>query len=73
MAYFPGVGAFEQLFFQKFKCPGGGGMLKLRFDWYISGHKTFVRLFVPVSNLGHSTKNQIRNPQCQTGLLKIIS
>ena len=23
--------------FQKFKCPwgGGGGMLKLRFDWYI--------------------------------------
>ena len=27
MAYFPGVGAFEQL-------SGGGGMLKLRFEWY---------------------------------------
>ena len=48
MGYFPGVGAFEQLFgpggggiwtliFQKFKCPGGcpGGMLKLRFERYI--------------------------------------
>ena len=46
-------GAFEQLFglgrgnfpkiFQKFKCPGvaRGGMLKLRFDWYIRGNLTY--------------------------------
>jgi len=30
---------FEQANLQKFKCPrvarGGGGMLKLQFDWYI--------------------------------------
>ena len=33
-----GRGEFEQKFSQKFKCPGGwpGGMLKLRFDWYIT-------------------------------------
>ena len=32
-----GGGNFPKIF-QKFKCPGGcpGGMLKLRFDWYIS-------------------------------------
>ena len=34
-----GVGNFPKIF-QKFKCPGGlpggGGMLKLRFNWYIS-------------------------------------
>ena len=45
MAYFPGVGAFEQLFgsgtgenlntnFPKIQMPGG--MLNLRFDWYIT-------------------------------------
>ena len=45
MAYFPGVGAFEQLFgsgrgriwtliFQKIQMPGG--MLNLRFDWYLT-------------------------------------
>ena len=51
MAYFPGVGAFEQLFgargggnlntnFLKIQMPGGGlpgaRILKLRFDRYIS-------------------------------------
>ena len=30
----PGRGEFEKKCFQKFKCPGG--MLKLRFDWYIT-------------------------------------
>ena len=36
MAYFPGVGAFEQLFIQMpGSLPRGGGMLKFRFDWYI--------------------------------------
>ena len=32
-----GRGEFEQKFCKKYKCPGGcpGGMLKLRFDWYI--------------------------------------
>ena len=40
LVIFPGVGSFEQLFGpvrgkfkKKFKCRGG--MLKLRFDWYI--------------------------------------
>ena len=52
MGYFPGVGAFEQLLylawgggnlntnFPKIQMPGGlpgeGGMLKLRFEWYIN-------------------------------------
>ena len=47
MAYFPGVGTFEQLFgssrgeFEHYfsknsNARGGGGMLKLRFDWYIT-------------------------------------
>ena len=37
MAYFPGIGAFEQLFGSERGMPGGGGgMLKLRFDWYIT-------------------------------------
>ena len=35
-----GRGEFEQKFCKKYKWPGvawgGGGMLKLRFDWYIS-------------------------------------
>ena len=34
-----GRGEFEQKFCKKYKCLGvarGGGMLKLRFDWYIS-------------------------------------
>ena len=33
-----GRGEFEQKFCKKYKCPGvaRGGMLKLRFDWYIS-------------------------------------
>ena len=32
-----GRGEFEQKFCKKYKCPGvaRGGMLKLRFDWYI--------------------------------------
>ena len=32
-----GRGEFEQKFCKKYKCPGvaPGGMLKLRFDWYI--------------------------------------
>ena len=37
-----GRGEFEQKFCKKYKCPGfarGGGMLKLRFDWYISPSK----------------------------------
>ena len=47
MAYFPGVGAFEQLFgsgrvefkfkYQGVACGEGGGMLKLQFDGYIRG------------------------------------
>ena len=34
-----GGGEFEQKFCKKFKCPGvaRAGMLKFRFDWYISG------------------------------------
>ena len=46
MAHFPGVGHLNSylargegiwtLILQKFKCPGGG-MLKLRFDWYTRG------------------------------------
>ena len=34
-----GRGEFEQKFCKKYKCPGvarEGGMLKLRFDWYIT-------------------------------------
>ena len=37
-----GRGEFEQIFSKKFKCPGGcpgGGMLKLRFDWYITQYE----------------------------------
>ena len=36
--FWPGEGGIWTKIFQKFKCPGGcpGGMLKLRFDWYIS-------------------------------------
>ena len=47
-------GAFEQLFglgrgnlnknFPKIQMPGGGGMLKLRFDWYIIGTKGVSKL-----------------------------
>ena len=34
-------GEFEQKFCKKYKCPGvaRGGMLKLRFDWYIMYNK----------------------------------
>ena len=35
-------GEFEQKFCKKYKCPGvarGGGMLKLRFDWYIKAQE----------------------------------
>ena len=53
MGYFPGVGAFEQLFgpggrnlntnFPKIQMPGvlpWGGMLKLQFEWYIISIQT---------------------------------
>ena len=41
-----GGGNFPKIF-QKFKCPGGcpGGMLKLRFDWYITWLKTVSSTF----------------------------
>ena len=37
-AFRPREGGIWTKIFQKFKCPGGcpGGMLKLRFDWYIT-------------------------------------
>ena len=41
-AFRPGEGGIWTKIFQKFKCPGGcpGGMLKLRFYWYIRNRKT---------------------------------
>ena len=42
---------FEQVNFQKFKCPGGlpwGWMLRLRFDWYISSVNWPCCLRMPV-------------------------
>ena len=48
MAYFPGWGHLNSYLargggnlntnFPKIQMPGGGGMLKLRFDWYINSN-----------------------------------
>ena len=41
-------GEFGQKFCKKFKCPGvarGGGMLKLRFDWFITSLVRFAVSF----------------------------
>ena len=42
-----GGGNFPKIF-QKFKCPRGcpGGMLKLRFDWYINDEKLTLKTIV---------------------------
>ena len=39
-----GRGEFEQKFCKKYKCPGVAreGMLKLRFDWYITPEKKYT-------------------------------
>ena len=65
-------GAFEQLFslergefsknFRKIQCPGGGGgMFKLRFDWYIK-HKrkslNFCHYVTPIKPRSYSTCHQ---------------
>ena len=67
-----GSGEFEQKFFQKFKGPGvaRGGMLKLRFDWYIS-FVQFSNWTVRVGISILSTRSNTAPLMCRTQLNKV--
>ena len=69
----PGRGKFEKKIFQKFKCPGGcpgGGLLKLRFDWYIISESAPPTPGCTFSHLYHHLhRNQYHQHQ---GALSVI-
>ena len=50
-----GRGEFEQKFCEKYKCPGvaRGGMLKLRFDWYITSNVNMKALNERIKTCRH--------------------